>query len=125
MTDDEDLVGEVADALRLEGYKVAAFTDSIEAWQQVIDIMPDLALLDLRMSGHSGFELANRISHRPETSHIPVIAMTGHYDEDKYKGLMQIVGIREYLKKPFSPKDLLRLLEKLLGTAGHTGRRDD
>jgi CheY-like chemotaxis protein len=112
--DDADLVREIGDLLRTRGYDVAEFSDSIEAGHQVGTIMPDLALVDLRMNGRTGFQLANIISHRPETAHIPILAMSGYYDEEKYKGLMQIVGIKECIKKPFTPRDLLREVDKLI-----------
>jgi CheY-like chemotaxis protein len=112
--DDEELMKEIADILIMEGYDVAGFTSSVEAAHRVHEVMPDLALLDLRMNGQSGFELANRISHRPETSHIPVIAMTGYYKEGTHDGLMHIVGIRAYLIKPFKPHALLEMIKRLL-----------
>jgi len=112
--DDAELVNEIVDILETEGYAVAGFTSSVEAGHKVNEIMPDLALLDLRMDGQSGFELANRISHRPETAHIPVVAMTGYYKEGTHEGLMKIVGIKECLSKPFNPDDLLKVLERLL-----------
>jgi CheY-like chemotaxis protein len=113
--DDTDLVEQITEALKTEGYRVAPFTDSVEAMNQVQEIMPDLVLLDLRMDGHSGFELANRIAHRPETSHIPVIAMTGYYKEGTHEGLMHIVGIRECLMKPFDLERMIGLVESLIG----------
>jgi CheY-like chemotaxis protein len=112
--DDEELVKEITDILTMEGYDVAAFTSSVEAAHKVNEVMPDLALLDLRMNGQSGFELANRIAHRPETAHIPVIAMTGYYKEGTHDGLMQIVGIRAYLMKPFKPGALLEMIASLI-----------
>lgn len=81
---------------------------------RVADIKPDLALLDLRMNGQSGFEPANRIAHRPEASEVPVVAMTGYYKEGTHEGLMQIVGIRECLRKPCRPEELLQVIERLL-----------
>jgi DNA-binding response OmpR family regulator len=112
--DDEDLVAEIAEILKSEGYNAVPFTDSVEAGHKALVVMPDLLLVDLRMGGQSGFQLANAISHKPETSHIPIVAMTGYYDEEKYRGLMHIVGIRNCLRKPFKPEDLLRVIDGLL-----------
>jgi CheY-like chemotaxis protein len=123
--DDTDLVREVAEVLRTEGYDVAEFSDSVEAEHQVGKIMPDLALVDLRMNGRTGFQLANVISHRPETSHIPVLAMSGYYDDEQYKGLMHIVGITECIKKPFTPGDLLREVARLIPSQREKPEVDD
>jgi CheY-like chemotaxis protein len=112
--DDEELVKEIVEILKMEGYRVAGFSNSVEAAHKVNEIMPDLALLDLRMDGQSGFELANRIAHRPETAHIPVVAMTGYYKEGTHEGLMHLVGIKECLSKPFNPDELLEMIERLL-----------
>lgn len=123
--DDTDLVKEIACILEEEGYGVAPFTDSVEAEHRVAEIMPDLALLDLRMDGRTGFELANSISHKPETSHIPVLAMSGYYDEEKYGGLMHIVGIRECLRKPFKAEELLREIDRFLRQSKQPPGRND
>ena len=123
--DDAVLLREIAEVLRMEGYDVAEFSDSVEAGHQVGRIMPDLALVDLRMNGRTGFQLANIISHRPETSHIPVLAMSGYYDEDKYKGLMHMVGIAKCIKKPFTPGDLLLEVARLIPAWRERSEIDD
>jgi CheY-like chemotaxis protein len=112
--DDAELVAELAEALASEGYDVRSYTDSYEASQDVHDINPHLVLLDLRMDKKSGFKLANEISHRPETSHIPVIAMTGYYQSGTHNGLMQLVGIRRCLTKPLDPVKLMSVIDEML-----------
>lgn len=112
--DDRDLVEETAELLKMQGYEVSGFNSGVEAARMLEDIMPDLALVDLTMNGQSGFELANIISHRAATAHIPVLGMTGYCRETGFKGLMRAVGVRESLGKPFSPELLLQIIEKLL-----------
>jgi CheY-like chemotaxis protein len=112
--DDADLVEETAELLEMEGYEVASFTNGGEAERMLGETMPDLALIDIRMDGRSGFELANVITHGARTSHIPVLAMTGYRKEGDCRGLMHMVGIRETLGKPFSPECLLQVIDRLL-----------
>jgi CheY-like chemotaxis protein len=75
---------------------------------------PDLVIVDLKMDKKSGFDLAGEISRRPETSHIPVVAMTGHYWPGRHDSLMQVVGIRRCLTKPVDPAELMKVIGEVL-----------
>lgn len=70
----------------------------------------DLVLLDLRLKGEDGMDIARRL--RAE-SKLPIIILTGRQDDaDRVMGLE--LGADDYLTKPFSPRVLLARIRALL-----------
>lgn len=63
----------------------------------------DVILLDLRLAGEDGMQIARRVR---ETSEIPIIIVSGRKDEaDRVMALE--LGADDYLTKPFGPRELL------------------
>jgi two-component system OmpR family response regulator len=74
--------------------------------EQTIDVM----VLDLRLAGEDGMELARKV--RAEST-IPIIMVTGRKDEaDRVMGLE--LGADDYITKPFSPRELLARVRAVL-----------
>ena len=73
----------------------------------------DLVVLDLRLQGEDGMQIARRLR---EASAIPILMLTGRADEaDRVMGLE--LGADDYLTKPFSPRELLARIRALLRRA--------
>jgi two-component system, OmpR family, response regulator len=73
----------------------------------------DLVVLDLRLPGESGLQIAQRLR---ETSTVPILMLTGRAEEaDRVMGLE--LGADDYLTKPFSPRELLARIRALLRRA--------
>jgi len=71
----------------------------------------DLLILDLRMPGEDGMEVARKL--REESPGLPIIMLTGRKEEaDRVMGLE--LGADDYLTKPFSPRELLARIRALL-----------
>ena len=97
-------------------YLVLEAVDGDEAWQLLLEHKPDLALLDVQMPGRSGLELTRAIRAEPELAHVHVILLTSQAQEtDIQAGLT--AGADRYLTKPFSPLELLTVVEEALGIA--------
>jgi two-component system OmpR family response regulator len=70
----------------------------------------DLLVLDLRMPGENGMQIARKLR---EDSQLPIIMLTGVKDEaDRVMGLE--LGADDYVTKPFSPRELLARIHALL-----------
>ena len=70
----------------------------------------DVVVLDLRLAGEDGMELARKL--RSEST-IPIIMVTGKKDEaDRVMGLE--LGADDYITKPFSPRELLARVRAVL-----------
>lgn len=59
-----------------------------------------LLILDVRMPGMTGFELAQMIKERKKTSGVPIIFLTAHYNEDRHALDGYRTGAVDYLLKP-------------------------
>jgi DNA-binding response OmpR family regulator len=70
----------------------------------------DVVVLDLRLAGEDGMQLAKKLR---ETSEIPIIIVSGRKDEaDRVMGLE--LGADDYITKPFSPRELLARVRAVL-----------
>ncbi|MGA7410495.1 MAG: response regulator, partial [Bryobacteraceae bacterium] len=62
-----------------------------------------LLILDIRMPGMTGFELAQMIKNRKRTAHVPIIFLTAYYNEDQHVLEGYGTGAVDYLHKPVNP----------------------
>jgi CheY-like chemotaxis protein len=117
--DDKEFLEELKEMLALSGYKVMGVADSVAAVNAARVTKPDAILLDLRMQAMSGFEVADKLKSFPETSLIPIIAMTGFYTLKEHAWLMNFCGIKRCIKKPFNPLDVIAEIEQAIKEAGN------
>jgi DNA-binding response OmpR family regulator len=110
--DDKEFLDEINEMLNLSGYETILLSDSRYAFMEVCKVKPDVILLDLKMDGVNGFELADELRSSPETKFIPVIGITGFYTEKEHQLLMRVCGIKQCLIKPFNPLDVIAAIER-------------
>jgi DNA-binding response OmpR family regulator len=104
----------VATRLERSGYEVAQASDGEEALELALRVLPDLAILDVEMPGLTGYELTRRLRESEATAALPIVLLTGKDKEaDVAEGYA--AGASEYVKKPFSPQDLVLVANRLLG----------
>lgn len=104
--------------LETSGYAVTTANNGELAVSLVVQVEPDLVLLDVRMPRQDGYETCRRIR---EFSKVPIIMLTALAEEaDKVKGLD--IGADDYVTKPFSATELLARVRAVLrrGTFGET-----
>lgn len=106
--------------LQKEGYKVLVAKRGLDGLELARKERPALILLDMILPGMHGLEVAIKLMEMPETENIPVVALTGmtlpKFVEECYR-----VGIKDYLKKPCEPSQLLRTVEKYAGKPRREG----
>jgi CheY-like chemotaxis protein len=95
----------------LTGFPVAVFSASNgqEGIEQVLQIIPDLVILDVMMAGIDGWETLQRIRTHVATQHIPVVVCSVFDDPE----LAYSLGATAMLSKPLASTKLLRVLEEL------------
>jgi twitching motility two-component system response regulator PilG len=95
--------------LERAGYKVVAEPDGESAIERLIQVVPDVILLDIAMPKIDGYEVCKRIKQDPRTKHVPVVMLSGKGALfDKVKGHM--AGATEYLTKPFETPAVLAVV---------------
>lgn len=119
MVDDErDLVFATKLYLEVEDYEVLAAYDGHQAMELLEDPAnrPDLIILDVFMPRLSGWDVLRMIRANEATRGIPVVMLTAAgQDADKARGWD--LGVDWYQTKPFDPKDLLIVIERVLMAA--------
>lgn len=114
--DEKDIVDLVAYNLEQEGFTVVKAYDGDRALRIVNSRKPDLAILDLMMSGIQGMEVCNMIRKNPVTASMPVIILTAKSDQvDKILGLE--MGADDYVTKPFHVRELIARVRAVLRRA--------
>ena len=112
--DDTAFLEELSEALTLNGYAVITVNAAAEAIPTAERTRPDIILLDLKMPGKSGFQIATEFQRLEEFTRVPIIAMTGHYTDNEYNSLLRICGIRTCLNKPFNPQEAIKTIKVIL-----------
>jgi two-component system OmpR family response regulator len=98
----------IENELRVTAVSTGAELDAVLARETI-----DLIVLDLRLQGEDGMQIARRLR---ESSTIPILMLTGRAEEaDRVMGLE--LGADDYLTKPFSPRELLARIRALLRRA--------
>ena len=107
--DNEDNIYMLKSRLTRAGYTVVVAADGAQGVAMAASERPDLVLMDLSLPVLDGWEAARRIKAAPETSAIPIIALTAHVmpgDEEKARA----AGCDDFDTKPV---ELQRLLGKM------------
>jgi DNA-binding response OmpR family regulator len=99
--------------LSAEGHEVSFAAEGNEGLQTLSSRHFDLVILDVVMPGKNGYQLCREIKSNARLRDIPVVMMTTKgLDADKFWGFRQ--GADEYLVKPCSKEDLIRVVNKYL-----------
>ncbi|KAA1259684.1 Alkaline phosphatase synthesis transcriptional regulatory protein PhoP [Rubripirellula obstinata] len=110
--DDQEIVDTVSYALENAGYEVAIARDGNQGLALAERDDPDLMILDMMMPKRSGFlvlEKLRRIREQP----LPVIMITGN-EGSRHKAYAELLGVSDYLQKPFAMDRLLTAVADLL-----------
>ncbi len=113
IVDDEYAIREMIAMSLEEKYHCVEASDAHKAEALVKQHLPDLILLDWMMPGISGINYIKSLRRNQKTANVPVIMLTAKTEEDNMlEGLES--GADDYLRKPFSTKELLARIRALL-----------
>jgi CheY-like chemotaxis protein len=99
--------------LKWEGYQVIIAGDGAEAVALAQSELPDVILLDMGLPVLNGWQAARQIKAMPETSALPIIALTAYaMTEDQAEAIE--AGCDEYETKPIEFARLLRKMQSLI-----------
>jgi DNA-binding response OmpR family regulator len=116
--DDADMLGVLGFALRQSGFLVLSAANFASAVSRFREAQPDLAILDINLTGGSGFELCDLMR---KESRLPIMMLTARGEEADIVRALEL-GADDYLTKPFSPRTLVARVKALLRRAGgHEG----
>jgi DNA-binding response OmpR family regulator len=111
--DDKEICEIVTFVLTRHGFEVRAASSGQQLQDLLMQLLPDLIILDVMMPGEDGFHICGSLRSDRHTQHIPVIMMTAHV-EDIYERISADVGATEHITKPFHPFELVERVKVLL-----------
>ncbi len=95
--------------LAREGYQVLLAKDGVEALEQMLDVVPDVMLVDIEMPRMDGFDLTRNVRADTRFKNIPIIMITSR-TADKHRNYAFEIGVNQYLGKPYQEEELLSLI---------------
>jgi twitching motility two-component system response regulator PilG len=114
--DSQTVQNSVKLTLEAQGYEVIGLLKPAQAMTKLIRTHPMLILMDISMPDINGYELCQLLRKSPNFKHVPILMLSsrdGLFDKLKAK----MVGADDYMTKPFTPTDLVNLVNKYISQA--------
>ena len=111
--DEQDILELVSLHLKKNHFSVREFSDGSSFIKYLNSEKPDLVVLDLMLPDADGFEICKYMKRKKDLLHIPIVMLTAKSEEtDTILGLE--LGADDYVRKPFSPTELIARIKTVL-----------
>lgn len=110
--DDPEIVDAMRMVLETRGYRTLVARDGNAGLLMAERENPDLLILDMMMPRKSGFLVLEKLRTRPGGL-IPTIMITAN-EGSRHRAYAEMLGVRDYLRKPFAMEKLIRSVEQIL-----------
>lgn len=115
--DDANMVSSLKRLLKKDpSFEVDVAYDGFEAGIKLLLFKPDVIILDMRMPGMNGYEVAQKVKRSPNCLHTAIIGVSAYFEEADKKRLLDI-GVDACIDKPFNSDALLDQVHALMGIA--------
>jgi len=113
--DEPNIVLSLEFLLKQAGFRVRTVSDGEAALAAIAQQPPDLVLLDVMIPGRDGYAVCQEIRANPAWRDMRIVMLTAKGgDIQREKGLS--LGADEYVTKPFSTRDLVDRIRRMLGS---------
>ena len=110
--DDAEIVDAMRYALEKNGYQIFIARDGNQGLAMAEREDPDLVILDMMMPKRSGFLVLEKLRRTREVP-VRVIMVTAN-EGSRHKAYAEMLGVDDYLRKPFAMDKLLEAVQRLL-----------
>ena len=110
--DDNEIIESMRMVLESKGYRIMVARDGNAGLTVAERESPDLIVLDMMMPKKSGFLVLEKLKGR-SGGLIPTIMITGN-EGSRHRAYAEMLGVRDYIRKPFAMEKLVRSVEKIL-----------
>lgn len=117
--DDREIQSTLSGVLQAAGYDVRIAPNGIEGQKRVEEDRPDLIITDMMMPRMGGFPVLEYLKGLENAP--PVIMITAN-EGGRHKAYAEMLGVSDYLRKPFAMDVMLEAVQKALQKAEATGR---
>lgn len=119
LIEDDSLLSRMYEkSFKLEGIEVNTAEDGEEGYNKVLELMPDVVLLDIMMPVKNGLEVLDCIKNNESTKDIPVIILTnlaGHRDAEL---ALSKGAVKYIIKSEHTPGEVVKMIKEIL--SGYT-----
>lgn len=113
--DDPEIIESMRTVLESKGYEILVARDGNQGLLMAERENPDLVVLDMMMPKRSGFLVLERL-RRSHPVPMRVIMITAN-EGSRHKAYAEMLGVDDYIRKPFAMDRLLDSVQRLLGAA--------
>jgi twitching motility two-component system response regulator PilG len=114
--DSQTVQNSVKLTLEAHGYEVMGLLKPAQAMTKLIRTHPTLILMDITMPDINGYELCQLLRKSPNLKQVPILMLSSRDGLfDKFKAKM--LGANDYMTKPFTPTELVNLVNKYVSQA--------
>jgi DNA-binding response OmpR family regulator len=111
--DEPNIVLPLQFLMEQNNHRVSVASSGEEALEKIMQLKPDLILLDIMLPGIDGYEVCEIVRLNPEWKHTKIIFLTAKgRDMDIAKGLL--LGADAYISKPFANVEVVEKVRELL-----------
>jgi len=111
--DDQEIVESMRVALGAKGHEIVVARDGNQGLAMIEREDPDLLILDMMMPKRSGFLVLERLRrNRPVPMRIIMITAN---EGSRHKAYAEMLGVDDYIRKPFAMDRLMESVARLLG----------
>ncbi|MEE2685397.1 MAG: response regulator [Planctomycetota bacterium] len=110
--DDPDIIETVRYALENDGHEVLVARDGNQGLAMAEREDPDLIILDMMMPKRSGFLVMEKLRRSSGDPH-KIIMITAN-EGNRHKAYAEMLGVNDYIRKPFNMDQLLESVSRLL-----------
>lgn len=116
--DDAEIIESMRYALENSGFKVSIARDGNQGLAMAETLSPDLLVLDMMMPKRSGFLVMEQL-RRDGNNRLKVIMITGN-EGNRHQQYAELLGVDEYIRKPFPMERLIETARRLLSTTSES-----
>jgi DNA-binding response OmpR family regulator len=109
--DDPDILSALRTVLERKGYRVLTASDGNMGLAVAEREAPQLVIVDMMMPKKSGFLVLEKLKSRPDGA--PKVIMITANEGSRHRAYAEILGVDEYIRKPFEMNRLLEAAERL------------
>jgi DNA-binding response OmpR family regulator len=110
--DDPEIIKALRTVLESKGYRVLTAADGNAGLAVADRENPHLVLVDMMMPKKSGFLVLQKLKSKPENK--PKVIMITANEGSRHRAYAEMLGVDDYLRKPFALDRLLERVEELL-----------
>lgn len=109
--DDREIAGTLQSVLQNAGYRVVMANNGVDGQRQIETVHPDLVITDMMMPRMGGFPVLEFLRTLEKPPHVIMITAN---EGGRHKAYAEMLGVADYLRKPFPMEALLESVRRIL-----------